>query len=70
MMAAAENSGSPECCSSQAEDSALDFLSEEFNPEQVLQCSPSKVKLPHPAILPCDNLQSYQSGKITLQVDI
>ena len=61
---ASENSIDLKCSSSpRGEDPALDFLSEEFDPKIVLQSSPSKVKLPHPAILPCDNLQIYSSGK-------
>ena len=42
-------------------DSALDFLSPQFCPEQALASSPSRIRLPWPEVQPCDNLDVYSS---------
>lgn len=52
------------CCSDMSyddESAALDFLSASFDAVKALQCSPSKVTLPHPSVPPCDNLDAYSS---------
>lgn len=42
-------------------DPALDFLSPAFCPQQALEFSPSRIRLPCPEVQPCDNLDHYSS---------
>lgn len=48
--------------SDREDDPALDFLSMSFDPVKALQCSPTKLHLPHSNVQPCDNLDAYTSG--------
>lgn len=52
----------------ESEDPSLDFLSPSFDPLKVLHTPPNRLRLPHPSVQPCDNLQAYTSGRLVIVI--